>query len=119
MYDLVGLEREGVCDDSGLRFFDAVDFDGLVFDGEVFVDDADAAFLCYCDCEACFGDGVHAGADEWDVESDVACELGGEIDVTGEDIGLCWLEQYVVERESFGYHFFGAHRSSQLGRKEK
>ena len=97
---VLGLEREGVGDDSGLGTFYAVDLAGLLFDAEVLVDDADAAFLGKRDGEAGFGDGVHARADDGYAERDVAREEGREIHLAGQDIGAGGLEEDVVEGEA-------------------
>ena len=56
---LVGRQRDGVGDDAVFAAFDLIDFVGLVGDGKVFVNDADAAFLGEGDGEVALGDGVH------------------------------------------------------------
>jgi hypothetical protein len=46
-----------------LRALDLVDFAGLLVDGEVAMDDAEAALLGHGDGHAGFGDGIHGGAE--------------------------------------------------------
>jgi hypothetical protein len=71
---VVGAERDGVGDDAVGGAFDLGDLAGLGLDGEVLVDDADAALLRERDGESGLGDGVHGRGDERDVERDGAGE---------------------------------------------
>jgi hypothetical protein len=65
------------------------------------VDDADAAFLRDGDGQPGFGDRVHGGRHQRQVQADVAGELGGEGGVLGQDLGERWHQQHVVEGERF------------------
>ena len=94
----VFLDGDGVADDAGFEFFDQSDLMRLLLDGHVLMDDADAAFLGHGDGEAGFGDGIHGGGHEWDVEFDVFGQFGFERDIFGQDLGVTGDEQYVIER---------------------
>ncbi len=60
-------QGKGVGDDAGLGPLDAVHLGRLVFRGEVFVNDADAAFLRDGDGQPRFRDGIHGRAEQRDV----------------------------------------------------
>jgi hypothetical protein len=66
----VGLDGDGVDDHAGLGALDLVDLAGLLLDGEVAVDDAEAALLGHGDGQARLGDGVHGGGHERGGEGD-------------------------------------------------
>ncbi len=68
----VRFDGDRIADDSAFEFLDAIDLPGLIPDGHVLVDDADAAFLCDGDGETGFGDGVHRGGDHREVDADFA-----------------------------------------------
>ena len=51
---------------------------------EVLVDDADAALLRHRDGQAALGDGVHRGAEDRDVQADVARQPRADVDLTGQ-----------------------------------
>ena len=60
---LLGRDGDGVDDHAGFGALDLVDLAGLLLDGEVAMDDADAALLGHGDGQARLGDGVHGGRD--------------------------------------------------------
>ena len=94
-------DGDGVDDHAGFGALDAVDLLELAVDGEIAVNDADAALACDGDGEARFGDGVHGGGGERDVELELAGELRGGVDFGGQDGGFAREEEDVVEGESF------------------
>ncbi len=55
----IGTDRNRIDDHSRFRAFYFIDFFGLPFDGQVLVNDADAALLRERDCQGCFSHGVH------------------------------------------------------------
>ena len=57
--ELVGRDGDRVDDHAALRALHLVDFAGLLLDGEVAVDDADAALLRHGDGQARLGHRVH------------------------------------------------------------
>src|SRR6266481_4302060 len=98
----VGGDGDGVDDHAAFGALDAVDFFALAVDGHVFVHDADAALASDGDGQARFGDGVHGGGSERNVQGQLAGEAGARVGVGGENRGLARKQQNVVEREAFG-----------------
>ena len=80
------------------------------------MDDADAALARDANGQARFGDGVHGGGGERDVEGEVAREFRGGVHFGWQDGGLAREEEDVVERETFGD---GTFNHENLGRKSK
>jgi hypothetical protein len=74
---------------------------GLFLRREVLVDDADAALLGDGDGQPRLGDGVHGGGHERQVQLDVAGEFRREGRVLGQDLGVRWHQQHIVEGERF------------------
>ena len=74
---------------------------GLFLSGEVLVDDADAALLRDGDGQARLGHGVHGGGHERQVQLDIAGEFRREGRVLGQDLGVRWHQQHIVEGERF------------------
>ena len=73
----------------------------LGLDAHVLVDDADAAFLRDRDREARFGDRVHGGGQDRQIETDRAGELRAQIGVARQEIGVRRDQEHVVEGECF------------------
>ncbi len=69
---VIGRHGDGIDDHAAFRALHLVDFAGLLLDGEVAMDDAESALLRHCDGHAGFGHGVHGGADQRNLEHDVA-----------------------------------------------
>ena len=65
------------------------------------VDHAHAARLRHGDRHARFGDGVHCGRHDRDVERDRAGDSRADIDFRGKDVGQTGLQKHIVEREGF------------------
>ena len=75
-----GCERRGserVADDAGLKTLHFAHFRCLLRGRHVFMDDGDAAELGEGNGEAGFGNSIHRGGKEGDVEPDVAGEADG------------------------------------------
>ena len=66
-----GRDGDGIDDHAGFGAFDAIDFLGLAVEGHVAMNDADAALASDADGQARFGDGVHGGGGEWNVDGRV------------------------------------------------
>ena len=98
----LGLDGDGVDDHAAFGALDLVDFAGLLLDGEVAVDDAEAALLGHGDGEAGLGDGVHGGGHEGDGEGDFLGQLGLGTGLGRDDVRVGGNQQHVVERERFG-----------------
>src|SRR5690606_36001395 len=60
----VGVNGDRVLDHTGLELLDLAHLVGLLLDGHVLVDDADAAFLGHGNGQAGFGNGVHGRSEE-------------------------------------------------------
>ena len=72
----------GVFDDAAFVFFYPQHFAGLLIDGHIFVDDADAAFLGDGDCQPGFGDGIHCRRNQRDIQGDRSGELSFQFNIT-------------------------------------
>src|SRR5271170_6504263 len=104
-HDLEGLrdgdvrrDGDGVDDHAGFGALHAVDFFALAVDGNVAMNDADTALACDGDGQARFGDGVHGGGSERDVDGEFAGELRGGFDFGGDYGGFARKEEHVVKR---------------------
>ena len=64
------------------------------------MDDADAALPGDGDGHAVLGDGIHGGADQRDVQMDLAGQAGVQIDVGGQHIAGSGDEQHIVKGQS-------------------
>ena len=84
-----------------LELLDAVDLARLIVDGHVLVDDADAAFLRHRDCEASLGHGVHCSGDQWQVDANLAGQLGRQGDIARQHFRVGWHEQDIVKSQCF------------------
>ena len=73
----VGADGDGVFDHAGFAALDLADLRGLFLDGEVAVEDADAALAGHGDGHARFGDGVHGGGQERHAQGNVLCQAAG------------------------------------------
>ena len=98
---LLGGDGDGVDDHAAFGALDLVDFPGLLLDGEVAVDDAEAALLGHGDGHAGLGDGVHGSGEERGVEGDVAGEAGLGAHLGGDYFAECGDEEDVVKCEGF------------------
>ena len=98
---LVGADGDGVDDHAGLGLLDLGDLQRLLGDGEVLVDDADAALARHADGGRGLGDRVHRRRDERDGQADARRQLRPDVDVLGKDVALGGNQQHVVERERF------------------
>src|SRR5205085_1466359 len=74
---VVGAEGDRLDYHARLGALDLVYLAGLVLDGHVAVDHADATLAGHSDCHAALGDGVHGGGDDGHVEGDAGGEHGG------------------------------------------
>ena len=100
--ELLGGHGDGIDDHAGLGALDLVDFAGLLLDGEVAMDDAEAALLGHGDGHARFGDGVHGGGEQRGGEGDALGEPGRGGDLGGRNFTPGGGQQDVVECQGFG-----------------
>ena len=96
----VRAHGERIADHAGFGTLDDVDLGGLVVDGKVAVQHADAAVASHGDGHVGFGDGVHRGGDRRDLHRDVACEMGGGVHFGRNDVRLVRQQQHIVIGEA-------------------
>src|SRR6266542_4908861 len=94
---VVRPERYRLHDHAGLRALDLVHLYGLRLDGQVAMDDAQAAFTGEGDAQPRLGDGVHRRGEDGDGELDAARQARSRVDVVGDDVAAAGDEQDVVE----------------------
>jgi hypothetical protein len=99
----IGRHGDGIDDHAALGPLHLVDFIGLLLDVQVAMDDAEASLLRHGDGHVRLGNRIHGGADDGNVQPDVARKLGLGIGVGGHDSGMGREQQYVVKCEGFGY----------------
>ena len=97
----VGADGQRIDHHAGFVLLDLPDLRGLAIDVEIAVDDADAAGLRHRDRHARFGDGIHRGGDDRNVERDGAGDVGADVDLGREHIRKARFEKHVVERVGF------------------
>ena len=74
--DLVcGRHGDRIDDHAAFRTLHLIDFIGLLLDGQVAMNDAKTALLRQRDCHVRFGHRVHGGADDGNIQADIAGEL--------------------------------------------
>ena len=61
------------------------------------MDNADTPLLGQGDCHVGLGDRVHGGADDGDVQADLAGQPGSGIDLGGEHGTACRYQKHVIE----------------------
>ncbi len=98
---VLGGDDHRVMHHARLVALDLGDLGGLLLGRHVLVDDADTALLRDGNRQARLGHGVHGGGHEWQVQGDVAREARGEGGVLGQDLGVRWHQQHIVEGERF------------------
>ena len=81
---LVGMHRDRVDNHAAFRLLDLVDFEGLHSRRHVFVQDAETPFPGHADGGPVFGDGIHGGGKQGNVEFDFGGQLSREVDFFGE-----------------------------------
>ena len=82
----IGSNRDRIDDHARLRSLYFVDFLGLPFNAQVFVNYSDSALLRERDGERRFGDSVHCRRAERNLQTDVARELSCGVSLVREDI---------------------------------
>jgi len=97
----VGADGQRIDHHAGFILLDLPDLRGLPFGIEIAVDDADAAGLRHRDRHARFGDRVHRGRDDRDVQRDRAGHMRADIGLRRQDIRETGFQKHIVEREGF------------------
>jgi hypothetical protein len=75
---------------------------GLLGDGHVLMDDADAALAGQCDGKRSFRHGIHGGGHDGDVELDITRETGPDADLPRQHFRIGGYQQHVVEGKTLG-----------------
>ena len=97
-----GPNRHGLGDHPGLRALHLIHHVRLVIDGQVAVQDPDAALTSHGDGHAGLRDGVHGSRGQRNVQPDVAAEPGIGRRLRRDDVRFVGLEQHVIEGQSQG-----------------
>ena len=97
-----GGERDRIHDHAALRPLDPIHLGRLFFDRQILVNDAEPAVLRHRDGQPALGDGVHGGAEDRHVEANAGGELGTDVHLAGQHLGVPGHEQHVVEGQGFG-----------------
>jgi hypothetical protein len=92
-----GRERDWIHDHAALGSLHAVHFGRLLLDRQVLVNDAKATVLCHGDRHLRLGDRVHCGAQEWNVQRDVAGQSRSHVNLCRKHGRMLRHEQDVVE----------------------
>ena len=100
-YGHIRMDGDRIDDHAALELLDHLHLVGLFGGRHVAVNDAEAAGLRHGDGEPRFGDGVHGGGNERDVEADAAGQARGGVDVGRQHIGRARFEEHVVKGQSF------------------
>ena len=95
----LGVRRHGdrIDDHAAFRALHLVHFVGLLLDRQVAMDDADAALLRQRDRHVRFRDRVHGGADDGNIQADIARELGLGVGQRRNNVGAGGQQQHVIE----------------------
>ena len=96
-----GRHRDRVDDHAALTSLDAIDRFGLQIDRHIAVDEPKSALARQRDGKPRLGHGVHGGADEGNVERDVAGQAGAGVSFGGQDGAVGWDQEDVVKGERF------------------
>ena len=97
----VGTDGQRIDHHAGFELLDLPHLGGLAVDIEIAVDDADAAGLRHRDRHPRFGDGIHRGGDDRNIERNGAGDVGADIGLRGQDIRKAGFQKHVVERIGF------------------
>ena len=97
----VGADGQRIDHHAGFVLLDLPHLGGLAVGIKIAVDDADAAGLRHRDRHARFGDSIHRGGDDRDIERDRAGDAGADIGLGGQDVRETRFQKHVVERVGF------------------
>jgi hypothetical protein len=79
----IGTDGQRIHHHAGFEFLHLPDLGGLAIDIEIAMNDADAARLRHRDRHARFGDRIHRGSDDGNIQWDGAGDVGPDIDLGG------------------------------------
>ena len=110
---LAGREGHRIENDAMLRPLDLGNLPPLGLDGEVLVDDADAAFLGQRNRQSGLGDRIHGGRDDRDIDRHVFRELRARIRLARHEITFPRDQQDIVKCDAFDSDLSVLHRRLQ------
>ena len=96
----IRADGQRIVDHTGFGALDDVNLSGLVIDGKIAVQHADAAITSHGNGHVGLGDGVHCGGDRRDLHRDVAGQMGGGVHFGRNDIRLVRQQQHIVIGEA-------------------
>ena len=100
-HGVAGRDHYRVTQHAGFIAFDFGHLRRLLLRREVLVHDTNTALLRDGNRQPGFGDGVHGGRHQRQIQRDIAGEAGRKRGVLGQDLGERWHQQNVVEGERF------------------
>ena len=92
----VGCDGDGVLDQAVDVAFHPGEFLDLVFGGEIVVDEPETAVERHGDGHAGFGDGVHVGREDWNLQTQGVGERSGDIGVLRQNLAVEGRKRDVV-----------------------
>ncbi len=93
-------ERDRIGDDAVLASLHLFNFAGLIFDGEILVDDPDSPFLGQRNGQGRVGHGIHWRRNQRDVQVDRSGEPGMGVGVGGNKVAASRNQKHVIEGDS-------------------
>ena len=102
---VIGRKEEGLIDNAVLTALYPLNFFRLLLDGHILMNDTDAAFPRHGDRHLAFGNSIHRGTHQRNIQLDLIGEAGIELDCIGQDLALGGHQQHIVEGQGFFQHF--------------
>ena len=96
----VGIHRQRIGDHAGFAALDHIHLGGLVVDGEIAVQHADAAVACHRDGHVGLGHRVHCSGQHRHLHRDVAGQMGGGVHFRRNHVGFVRQQQHIVIGEA-------------------
>jgi hypothetical protein len=115
MDSLIGRHGDWVDNHSALGSLDSIHFVCLGLDGHILVYDADPSFLRQRNCHPRLGHRVHGGTHQRNIQDDVSRQVGADVDVLRQHIGLRRQQQYIVKCEGFANGTYDHEKLLRLG----
>ena len=97
---VAGSQPEGIGDNAVLRALDHIHLLSLLADGHILMDDTDTTLTGDGNGHAVLGNGIHGGADEGDIQTDLFRQLGVKVHVGGQHIAGRRNEQNIIKGEA-------------------
>ena len=88
---------ERIHNDTIFLSLDHIHFMGLLFYGHILMDDAKTTFSSHGNGHGGFCHRIHAGADEWNVQSQCARQLCLHLYILWQHLRLVWYQQNVIK----------------------